>query len=52
MKKKNSMAMGILLGTFIGIITDNLGLWLPLGIVFGAAAMKKGSKNEQESPSE
>lgn len=48
MNKKNSMATGILLGAFIGIITGNLGLWLPLGIVFGAAAMAKASKAEKE----
>ncbi len=46
------MALGIILGTFIGIITDNLGLWLPLGIVFGAITMKKGSKNEEDPVSE
>jgi len=28
MNKKNAMAFGIIFGTVIGIITDNLGIWL------------------------
>lgn len=48
MNKKNAMAFGIIFGTVIGIITDNLGIWLPLGVVFGAAAIAKFSKDEKE----
>lgn len=47
MNKKNAMAFGIILGTVVGIITDNIGLWLPLGVVFGAIAMSKVSKDEK-----
>ncbi|MFY0683170.1 MAG: hypothetical protein JXR20_01360 [Balneola sp.] len=48
MNKKNAMAFGIIFGTVVGIITDNLALWLSLGVVFGAAAMAKVSKDEKE----
>jgi len=48
MNKKNAMALGIVFGTVVGIITDNLALWLSLGVVFGAAAMAKVSKGEKE----
>ena len=37
-KKETSTAMGlgIVVGAIIGILTDNVGLWLPLGIAIGA----------------
>ncbi|XWN37523.1 MAG: hypothetical protein ROO71_01095 [Balneola sp.] len=52
MNKKNAMAFGIIFGTVIGIITDNLALWLSLGVVFGVAAMAKVSKDEKEDTPE
>ena len=52
MNKKNSMALGIIFGTVIGIITDNLALWLSLGVVFGAAAQVRASKLEKEDNQE
>lgn len=52
MNKKNSMAFGLIFGTIIGIITDNLGLWLSLGILFGAAASARASKLEKEDNQE
>lgn len=30
-------ALGISLGVTIGILMNNLGLWLPLGIIFGVS---------------
>jgi hypothetical protein len=37
-KKETStvMGLGIVVGAIIGILTDNVGLWLPLGIAIGA----------------
>ncbi|MEW6159795.1 MAG: hypothetical protein AB1813_20380 [Verrucomicrobiota bacterium] len=37
-KKSNrwmSLPMGMLIGVTLGVATDNLGLWLSLGVVFG-----------------
>ena len=38
MKKDNSewVAYGIVFGTLVGLFTENLGLWLALGVVLGA----------------
>ena len=39
--------MGIIIGTVIGALTDNVGLWIAIGIVIGAGVgilmAKKGS---------
>jgi hypothetical protein len=41
MKKENnytkSIGIGMIIGVVIGIATDNIGLWLSLGLVFGAS---------------
>jgi F0F1-type ATP synthase assembly protein I len=34
-KKETSVAIGAVVGAIIGILTDNVGLWLPLGTVMG-----------------
>ena len=31
------IGLGIIIGTVIGALTDNVGLWIALGLVFGAA---------------
>ncbi len=31
------IGMGIIVGVVIGYLTDNVGLWIALGLVFGAA---------------
>ncbi len=36
-KKGTGVALGLIFGTAIGVVTDNIGLWLSMGIVFGAA---------------
>ena len=53
MKKENNFAKGIgigmALGAAIGVATDNIGLWLSLGIVFGAGYAKtKQSKTDKD----
>ena len=35
--KEKSISIGLVAGVIIGATTDNIGLWLPLGIAFGAA---------------
>lgn len=57
MKNPDSrFALGIIIGTAIGIATKNVGLWLALGVVFGAALhaaalkeQKKNNNNGQEN---
>lgn len=47
------MAIGIAIGTAIGVATYNIGFWLPLGIVMGAGLSsfysKKNDENETQS---
>ncbi len=33
-----AVALGISTGVVIGAVTDNVGLWMALGVTFGAAA--------------
>ena len=56
-KKKSAFAdewfgAGIALGVAFGIIFDNLGLWLPLGVCIGLAgpAWKKIKNNNHNEP--
>ncbi|MDA8900670.1 hypothetical protein N9J03_03505 [Flavobacteriaceae bacterium] len=37
MKKGYWIGAGLCLGIIVGLLTDNLGLWLALGIVLGVA---------------
>jgi len=32
---EKSIGIGVMTGTIVGVLTDNIGLWLPLGIVLG-----------------
>lgn len=56
MKKENnytkSIGIGMVIGAAIGVATDNIGLWLSLGIVFGAGYAKtkqvKKEKNKDK----
>tara|TARA_B100000809_G_scaffold66768_1_gene63612 strand:- start:127 stop:300 length:174 start_codon:yes stop_codon:yes gene_type:complete len=33
--KEKSIGIGVMTGTIVGVLTDNIGLWLSLGIAFG-----------------
>jgi len=33
---EKSMGIGVMTGTIVGVLTDNIGLWLPVGIALGA----------------
>lgn len=52
MKKNNKLSRGIALsmslGTVVGIITDNLGLWLGVGIAMGAGIGSSLSKKKND----
>lgn len=56
MKKDNKLepaiAIGLVFGTVIGALTDNIGLWLSLGIAIGAAfgvsSMQQKGKKDKE----
>ena len=47
-------AMGVALGVAFGIIFDNLGLWLPIGVCVGLVgpAWKRIKKNNNEPDKE
>ena len=54
MKKVNKMgqgmAMGIAFGTLVGVLTDNIGVWLCIGIAFGAGVgntLQKRKDNDE-----
>ena len=46
------MCFGVVFGTTIGSITDNIGFWLPIGLcigmLLGAVFMNKGSNDTQK----
>ena len=48
--------MGISFGTLVGIVTDNIGLWLSVGLAIGAGvgnslAQKEKAQKEKEDKS-
>ena len=43
-----SIGIGMLIGAAIGVATDNIGLWLSLGLVFGAG-YGKTMQNKKDS---
>lgn len=50
MKKENNytkgIGIGMIIGAAIGVATDNIALWLSLGIVFGAGYAKTKQAKE------
>jgi hypothetical protein len=57
MKKENvqskSIGIGMIIGCVIGMVTDNIGLWLSLGLVFGVAygQTQKAKGNNEDNQS-
>lgn len=43
-----SIGLGMVIGAAIGVATDNIGLWLSLGLVFGAG-YGKTMQNKKDS---
>ena len=48
MKKGSGIGIGLIFGVAIGITTNNLGLWLALGVVFGSAWEARYARNEKK----
>ena len=48
MKQGKHVALGIIFGTLLGVLTDNIGLWLSLGVAIGAGLERKFKKKELE----
>lgn len=50
-KDKNTyIAIGLMAGVVIGSVTDNIGLWLPIGMLLGIAASKRlGEDSKKDS---
>jgi hypothetical protein len=48
-RKGSAIAYGLMIGTTIGIFTDNLGLWISMGIIFGAAYETRIAKRNAEN---
>lgn len=47
MKKSSSyVGLGLVFGAVLGILLDNIGLWLALGLVFGAAYSRTHKKED------
>ncbi len=44
--KSSYLGIGIILGTLIGVVTDNIGLWLPIGLAIGAGLAETMTKNK------
>lgn len=49
MNKGRGMAIGLSIGAAIGVATDNFGLWLALGVVFGSAIEAKLRDKDSEA---
>ncbi len=43
------MGLGIIFGSVVGVLTDNIGLWIALGVVFGAALREKAKKKTDDT---
>lgn len=53
MKKDNhhtqGIGLGMLIGAVIGIVTDNIALWLSLGLVFGVGCSQTQAKKDHDN---
>ena len=51
-KKGFYIALGLIGGLLVGIFTDNIGLWISLGLVFGVVLEKNNNKPDKEQQDE
>lgn len=51
-KKGFYIALGLMGGLLVGIFTDNIGLWISLGLVFGVVFEKNNNKSDKEQQDE
>ena len=42
------IGIGLMGGVLVGIFTDNIGLWISLGLVFGVVLDKNNNKSDKE----
>ena len=51
LKQQKGFWIGIclMIGTIVGALTDNIGIWLPVGIAIGVA-LETTQKNKQKPP--
>jgi len=45
MENENYIGLGIITGVVIGILTDNIGLWISLGLLMGVVLQNKHNGN-------
>ena len=46
------IGIGLMGGALVGIFTDNIGLWISLGLVFGVVLDKNNNKSDKEQQDE
>ena len=46
------IGIGLMGGVLVGIFTDNIGLWISLGLVFGVVLEKNNDKADKEQQDE
>lgn len=46
--KEKSIAIGLVAGLIVGVITKNIGIWLPVGIALGAGIGFTKNDNKDE----
>ena len=51
-KKGFYIGIGLMVGLLVGIFTDNIGLWISLGLVFGVVLEKNNNKSDKEQQDE
>ena len=48
MKPENYLGLGLGFGALLGVLLDNIALWLPLGLAIGAGTMAAQTKKSDE----
>ena len=46
------IGIGLMGGVLVGIFTDNIGLWISLGLVLGVVLDKNNNKSDKEQQGE
>ena len=46
------IGIGLMGGVLVGIFTDNIGLWISLGLVLGVVLDKNNNKSDKEQQDE
>tara|TARA_R110002072_G_scaffold56154_2_gene145692 strand:- start:824 stop:1000 length:177 start_codon:yes stop_codon:yes gene_type:complete len=51
-QKGSYVGIGLLGGLLVGIFTDNIGMWVLFGLVFGVVLDKNNNKSDKEQQDE